>query len=324
MVIIYERVQASQKIQEAIEKGAVTQKHKLSVFEPGLADKLGVGLRTLHSWKTPSEIPSSIDDATFFALIYYLLDAEGGGLQWLTELLLLTSVPIYLPLSNHLFSAYMRQVRIRGALLSEKDIYRLTNKVFLASQNAVGLRGVTRGSESTVLQTLVPLEPEHRNYIRLSSPINIAGLTLYRYIESYIHDFVDAARNGAALRVVLIEPNESNVFALVRRSTSGTTIEEQRSRIYRTIDSLSRIKRLSGSSSIQLRLVDYPIPYGITVYNNPTVPQLSICQVRLYTFKTPTPSAPTILTTSQSNDGWFEFFVQQFDSIWEASSNYSI
>jgi hypothetical protein len=192
------------------------------------------------------------------------------------------------------------------------------------SRSNDGLQGVKKGVLTTTLQELIPLEPEHRDFIRESREVCVLGLTLYRYVESYIHDLADALKDGANLRVILPEAQPYIINMISFRSVSGASSEEQRDRIERTIRTLQRIQRISGASSITLKTINYLTPYGITVYHNRKRPAESVCQVRLTTFKTPTPAAPAILTRADTNDGWFSFFVEQFELMWDHAAEYAL
>jgi len=324
MVAIYDKHTASKCIQEAVDKSATLSGKLTTVFEEELSQMLNKGERTVRGWKTPSNIPSTIDDDVFFALIFHLMRFDGGGMSWLYNLLKSTSVPVFYPITPELLESYLRQVRVKNDPLTDYEIETFLEKFMSASDSEEGLRGAIKGLKSTSLQELVPLEPEHRGYIRGSDEVCVLGLTLYRYIESYVHDLAEAIRNGTRLRVILPQMEPYIVDMISFRSVSGATSHDQRQRIENTIRTLQRIKKRSGTSNVELRLINYVSPYGITIYKLRKKPQESLCQVRLNTFKTETPSAPTILTKATIKDGWFEFFSQQFELMWENSDSFEL
>lgn len=267
---------------------------------------------TIKSWKYKT--PSFIDDDNFYGIIGLVLKTGRVDLDWLEQLLAGTSVPFAKPISAEWLEACLKQARLDGKPLPQTHIDTMIEHFFPEKKNPHS----TNKGES-LLQILVPLKPETQEYIRSASAIAVEGISLYRFIEAFYHDFAFALQSGTALRVLLVDPSSSAVDMIAFRSTSRTDANMQQKRINNTLASLNRLAENVPGASIETRLLDYMPPYGITTYQHQSDPEKSLCHVRLFTFRTPTPSAPLIAPNPVRDMYWFKFFSDQFDLMWDAA-----
>lgn len=68
---------------------------------------------------------------------------------------------------------------------------------------------------------------------------------------------------------------------------------------------------------MDVRLMDFYPPYGITVVRPLNEDDKAYCQVRLYTFRSSTSLAPTITPDPVTHKQWFDFFHNQFEAMWD-------
>nr|WP_281720669.1 hypothetical protein [Nitrosomonas nitrosa] len=321
---IYDKDIVSSGLSEAINSIAIYRGKKIVDVEQDLAYELNgenFSPRTLKSWKNSNSIPNTIDDGAFFGLIYLGLLTEKLGLDWLTVLLNATSIPIYTPISPRLLNAYLGQAQFQGNRLSDRQIKEVESIFFEKdSTDPKGFEYIRKRGMINFepLQVLIPLEPVAREFIRESKQIDIEGLSLFRFVEAFFHDFVYAAKNGALVRAVLVDPTSPALEMVAFRSLSKAAKEVQKQRILNTLNTLIRVNKVSGTQAVQARTLNYMPPYGITTYHHNDKDK-SICQVRLYTFRTPTSDAPTIFSDPKFNPVWFKVFTQQFNLMWNES-----
>lgn len=286
--------------------------------------------RTIQSWKFPSSIPEKIDDGSFFAIVWRILASGEVNLSWLEELLESTGVPVYKPICRRLLKAYFRQARVQGRPLSEEDIAGVINALF-SEDNESGT-GYEEDYDSAgtnlagpSLRKLLPLEPRStREHIEAAHSISALGLSLFRFLPVFQDNFREALRRGAALRVLLVDPAGSALKMVGLRSTSAVPLEFQRRNVEASLDLIALWFRQIEHPNLEVRLIDYMPPYGITIYQHHSARDRDVCLIRLYTFRTPTSGAPLIQPDSVRHQQWFEFFCDQFEKMWEAGRVYEV
>ncbi|MCB9437273.1 MAG: hypothetical protein H6673_09835 [Anaerolineales bacterium] len=267
---------------------------------------------TLGSWMYATKIPGNIDDGAFFAVVWFVLATHNISFKWFEELLSGTNVLNTRPVTPDVLLACLQKARVNEKSLSEGDIRHVLD--FYFDGNKLDL---TSTVEAPRLHTLVPLEPVTQQYIESAKEILVEGISLFRFIPAFYPNFERALTAGASMRVLMVDPNSPAMNYVAYRSTSHIPIETQRQRVISTLDLLQHLANETQTGGLELRVMDYMPPYGITIYHHATDPAKSSCSVRLFTFRTPTPEAPTITPDPIDHEAWFNYFVEQFEKMWE-------
>jgi hypothetical protein len=278
------------------------------------------GLRAVKDWR--SELKKEIPDEKFYAIIYLILTSQNAQLEWLTDLLLTTSAPIYTPMSPHLLAAYLAQARLHDRSLKAEeirsvvDMFYETRDVLLQNQGYINLRVVSiLGTQAlSPLSPLTPLETEVREFIASSKEIKVSGLSLYRYIPTYSDAFIQALQKGLKLKILLVPHDGSAIDMMSLRSPSGRGVDEQRDLLAHAVREIERLAKLS--LQVELRYLDYMPPVGITIYEDAHKDKKSICQVRLLPFRESLSDAPSFILSPNTDEKWFKYFSKQFDLMW--------
>lgn len=313
MPIITAPQKVARQLQKAVAKLAKVEGCSVSEMESELGDWIwgenSTGRRTILQWKYASSITSQIEDGGFFAIIWRVLKTKAMGLEWLERLLEGTGVPVYKPISSRLLYAYLEKARIEEQALSKDDIELAIKAAFPDTAKVPTL----------FLQELIPLEPvTTREHIKNAASISVLGLNLFRFLPVFQHELRQAVAAGTPLKVLLVAPDSCAVDMIGFRSTSQVPTNIQRGRIEDVLRLLGHWVNSSPQAKIEVRLLDYLPPYGITIYQDKHDFEKSVCLVRLYTFRTPTSEAPAIWPDPIRDSFWFDFFCEQFEMMWEA------
>lgn len=326
MPLINDKRRAANQLREGIGAAAACEECSIVEMEYELARWLWGRVesgRTIQSWKYPSSIPEKIDDGSFFAVVWRILASGVLDLNWLEELLEATGVPIYKPISRRLLEAYFRQARVQGRPLAEENIATVIETLFSqisgsATEYRVDHESADSDFSGPTLRKLLPLEPiSTRKHIEEARSISALGLSLFRFLPAFQDSFREALERGTTLRVLLVDPGSSALDMIGLRSTSAVPLNFQRRHIESSLELLALWFRQINRPDLDVRLINYMPPYGITIYRHLTERNKDVCLVRLYTFRTPTSDAPLIHPDSVRHPQWFEFFSDQFEKMWE-------
>jgi hypothetical protein len=162
-----------------------------------------------------------------------------------------------------------------------------------------------------------------KNELRAAKEISLCGLSMYRFFPMYFVDIEEALSKGATLRVLLLDPDSDAVEMASFRSDTHLSVELERQRIIGTINFLRhRISELPNVK-IEVRMYRYLAPYSIITVLPSDSQSKGYCHARILPFRTPALRAPLIIPDPDADAAWFKFFSDQFESLWNASSETS-
>jgi hypothetical protein len=178
--------------------------------------------------------------------------------------------------------------------------------------------------ETVVLSTLKPLTTEQREQIHESKAVLMSGINMYRTFYVFQYEFRHMLSLGGQVRVLLSHPDGAAMQMSALRSESRTPIEIQKKRTYETLELLALWRSEMPGADVQVRLIDYLPPFGITIMHPSDNSADAGCLVRLFTFRSSTSMAPAFTLNSNRTPEWFAFFSEQFEKMWEAGEAYDL
>lgn len=178
--------------------------------------------------------------------------------------------------------------------------------------------------EVVTLSTLKPLTTEQRKQIHDSKAVFMNGIILFRMLSVFQLEFRHMLSIGGELRVLISHPDGTAMHMSALRSESRMPLETQIKRAYDTLEILSLWKVVLPEAKIEVRLLDYLPPYGLTIIYPSEQAAGFRCLVRLYPFRSSTSVAPAFSLSSDKTPEWFAFFSDQFEKMWRAGENYPI
>jgi hypothetical protein len=185
-------------------------------------------------------------------------------------------------------------------------------------------RGTLQDHENALFSALRPLSSEQRTLIRESRAVLTAGINLYRLFSAFQLEFRHMLNRGGVLHTLLSHPDGVAMQMAALRSESRTPEDTQRQHARQTLELLASWKANKPKTEVQVRLLDYLPPYGITIMHPLEKMSPARCLARIFPFRSSTSEAPAIDLDSEKNPEWFRFFYQQFEKMWEAGEPYSL
>lgn len=183
---------------------------------------------------------------------------------------------------------------------------------------------ILQDQETVLLSTLKPLAIEQRALIRDSREVLVVGINLFRFFPAFQLEFRQMLERGGIVRVVLCDPEGAAMKMAALRSESRTPEETQRQRTREALKLLSLWKSNSPKSDIEVRLLDYLLPFAITIMKPANESTLPRCLVRINAFRASTTTAMALDIEPKNNPRWFDFFTGQFEKMWEAAEGFSL
>lgn len=150
--------------------------------------------------------------------------------------------------------------------------------------------------------------------------IDLIGYSLVALISSYQQDIIQALKRGGKYRIIIIKPNS----AASKLIDQNMTIKEMELDLVRVIQRLEQIQKEVASfptkkaGKIEVKFMDW-IPSCAIVRAD------DLMSIKFYALDVKT-DHPKIITnmflSSRVNPDMFEYFVQQFNLLWDQSESF--
>ncbi len=176
----------------------------------------------------------------------------------------------------------------------------------------------------TTVSELRALSDQQRHDIFEAQAVDAVAINMWRFLPSYQDEFLAMLKRGGILRFLLVHYNSPAINMAALRSQSQTPAETQAHRVRQNLELLAKWKRNVSNANIQVRLIDYLPPYGITVTYPKDERHVPYCLVRLNSFRSPTSLAPAMTPDPLKDKYWFDFFCEQFRLMWEAGEQFDL
>ncbi|MEM9272480.1 MAG: hypothetical protein AAGA80_05880 [Cyanobacteria bacterium P01_F01_bin.143] len=148
------------------------------------------------------------------------------------------------------------------------------------------------------------------------------GIHFQKTIQIYEYDLKKSLEKGRCLRFLLVKPNGSAIKMAAFRNESSVDKDRPNKSLKLAIRYLADIEELvkedfktrniSMNGQIKVRLIDSLPPYTIIAVN--TGSDDGEMHVLLSPFRSATEGTPFF--SLRKNDYWFQFFVDQFEAVW--------
>ena len=160
-------------------------------------------------------------------------------------------------------------------------------------------------------------EPKLEAELEHAKHIYIAGATLTRTVTNYLGIFERRLREGASIRIVIIDPNSDAAKQAALRSYGVKDDDFYRNRIKPTLDLLSILSSLPDlKGKLELRFLPYVPSFGLVLID-PDGAEGSI-YVEVYQHRSLEPH-PSFLLDAHRDEKWYRFFRHQFETLWSSA-----
>ena len=160
-----------------------------------------------------------------------------------------------------------------------------------------------------------------------ATTIEIEGIVLGRTIREYTDVLQRRFRAGAKIRVMICDPeNEEVTHQMTLRLEEGFTSNYWKDRLKGTLLYIKSIAtpaegESEGKGSVEAGLLPFIPSFGMICFDR-DFPQ-GVCYVEIYHHKSLS-YGPAFVIYKEKDPIWFEFFVQQFDKLWDSARIVSI
>ena len=175
----------------------------------------------------------------------------------------------------------------------------------------------SKNSPSRVLTPLRPLSSQERALIPAAARMSVSGTSLYRLLPAYEYEIQEMLAAGGILRVLLSRPSAAITEMAALRSKSGASAALQAERIDISVELVRLWKSQHPKAHVELKLINYACPFGITVIEPRARNDKAYCLVRLTTFRTPSSTPPSLNPDPIEDKYLYDFFTGQFENMWE-------
>jgi len=215
-------------------------------------------------------------------------------------------------LRNFLLACGVRDVSEIRKWLEARERVLAARPVSRVEHGRAGSRDVSAGQFFVEQDNVV----DHQRWIQaLDEELWMWGTTLsmhIAYLEPYIKQ---ALSRKCQVKILLVTAEGSAIdMAAFRAGPENTSKEEQRERL----EINHRILRRIAAPGLEIRSIDYLSPY--TLYGwDPGLSHGRMC-IRLSSFHGTYEMRPTFYLQRDRDEGWFEYFYEQFVSVWNLAT----
>lgn len=176
----------------------------------------------------------------------------------------------------------------------------------------------TAGTKGFLLDSM----PDLRERLKVAKSIAISGVSLAGTSNTYHPVLQDRLRSGVPVRLLVTDPSADLPVAdvAVYRIEKTQDSNVLRRSTNHSLETFSLLSDVDPKKKLKIRLLPYPTMFGIWVLDFGT--DNAEIWVELYSFrKTPEPAFQLL----PRRDGiWYDFFADQFEKMWSASSEWDI
>jgi hypothetical protein len=155
-----------------------------------------------------------------------------------------------------------------------------------------------------------------KRLIRTSRKVFFWGINFTRTIPLMKDDIEYGLSNGTEIKFLLLKPSSEAINMAAFRSKDADA-DELNSTLETNLYRLSSLAEKSYPGHLEIRCVDY-LPCCTVICFDPHLPHGHMF-ARLLTFRISNEARPTFELISKQDKYWFDFFVNQFESVWNVA-----
>jgi hypothetical protein len=142
------------------------------------------------------------------------------------------------------------------------------------------------------------------------------GIVLRGTTTGNFYDFKSKAEQKGKFRVLIIDVNKIEMGKVLRQFSRGGSDEQFQADFKQTLNQYQEISQLATDpGDVQLRLVDFIPPFRLYIF--PQVEGNGVVYVEIYSYRASLGSVPKFRISKQKNPEWYEYFVSQFEAMWQ-------
>lgn len=224
-------------------------------------------------------------------------------------------------------------INLGTGLLGVVVLFFLVQRFFLADE-----WGLSDRIEQLVRQLELSERPSARDffikapildpYVRSATHIDLCGVTLTSTINKQFPNLRERIRQGATLRLLIVDPNSLGLEMSALRSEVPDDVEYYTKRLEATLKDISYLDRggfgfeqqelqrdRQRKDDFSVRLLPYAPSFGIYRFESAT--GKNDIFVELYTHGSGYGTPPIFSLTPDRDGVWYDYFTRQFNDMWQ-------
>jgi len=178
-----------------------------------------------------------------------------------------------------------------------------------------------KASLDEIIITRKDLQPLEER-LKYTKNVQISGASLFRLTTEYMNLFEDKANEGCVFKFLLLDPNcEATKLVATNIVYEINDIVMNISNINNTINSLKQLQK-KYPENIEIKTVDFLPAYSLIITDSHK--ESGVVRLELYTQLIPTRNRPQLVFYKSREPKWYDFFVNQFDIMWNNASSKTI
>jgi hypothetical protein len=159
-------------------------------------------------------------------------------------------------------------------------------------------------------------KPGLREQVRLARDVRILGVTLSRTIRNVIDELQHCVRDGAVVKVALIDPRTGAPAEAAARSTISGQPGVFENRLRPTIDLLVELARTPGATGrVEVRFLPFVPAFGVVQLDA----QRANGRIYVDVYSHKSAGGDAVFSLLPHRDGeWYPHFEAEFERVWEA------
>ncbi|RIK73280.1 hypothetical protein DCC62_17710 [candidate division KSB1 bacterium] len=142
-----------------------------------------------------------------------------------------------------------------------------------------------------------------------------AGISLVSIIRPYDNFYLQKLRDGCNLRFLLLDPNSKAAEVWNKKQQTPTAKKDIKLSL-QSLDNLIKHRNLKGKCEV--RLAQAFLPFSLVIVNGQK--DYGKMTVEMLAYKKNLHDRPHLQLTKRDHEKWFRFFSDQFEILWQDSS----
>jgi hypothetical protein len=178
-----------------------------------------------------------------------------------------------------------------------------------------------KASLDEILITRKDLQPLEER-LKYTKDVKISGASLFRLTTEYMNLFEDKANEGCMFKFLLLNPDcEATKLVATNIVYEINDITMYISNINNTINNLKQLQK-KYPKNIEIKTVDFLPAYSLIITDSQK--ESGVVRLELYTQLIPTRNRPQMVLNKNREPKWCDFFVNQFDIMWNNPNSNTI
>ncbi|MCB9444042.1 MAG: hypothetical protein H6669_07380 [Ardenticatenaceae bacterium] len=171
-------------------------------------------------------------------------------------------------------------------------------------------------SEDSGVQFLDEYPDGFRDNLRKAKELWVVSVRMSYMLNNYYSLLETVLKEGATVRVLLVNPDDKSFEYALGRSYASSGIEHNRAISHGNLEHLCGLQSLAPDR-MEIRTVNSPLTFGASLIDPDS--SNGMIYLKHYAHKTPGGAKPAFVLT-RKNKQWYDFFRQEIGLLWNDGS----